>query len=88
MTVVELVTGLLNVLIALHVQVYLLPWFVHFSPTCSIFMLATVQTIEIDPGELRKHVTIVPSGGGAHAELLRGAVEKQLRVIERLLALG
>ena len=84
---VELIAGLLDILIALHVQVYLLPWFLHFGLTCSLFMLAIVQTIEINSGELRKHVAIVPSGGRPHAELLRGTVEQQLRIVERLLAL-
>lgn len=50
-------------------------------------MLAIVQTIEIDSGELRKHVAIIPGGGGPHAELLRGTVEQQLRIVQRLLAL-
>ena len=75
---VELIAGLLDILIALHVQVYLLPWFLHFGLTCRLFMLAIVQTIEIDSGELRKHVAVVSSGGGPYAKLLRGTVEQQL----------
>ena len=102
LTLVELVcatTGALDVLVALHIQVDLLPGLLNFClagsrllSSVQLLLLAVVQTIKIDSSELRQHITIVCSRSSgcrlAHAQLLRGAVEEQLRVVECLLAFG
>ena len=82
---------LLDVLIALHIDFSrLLPGLfifcnVDFSLT-RLFSFTIIQSIKVYSSELREHVSIITGGWGAHTKLLRGAIEHELRTIQRLFA--